>query len=66
VSIKAGKGTVGYSRELKYGRCLTILGARLSKARMPAFVLGLTILVDGALLPFPDILNTLNLGCFYI
>lgn len=57
---------MGYSRELKYGRCLTILGARLSKARMPAFVLGLTILVDGALLPFPDILNTLNLGCFYI
>lgn len=62
----AGKVTVYYSQELKYGRCLTILGARLSRARMPAFVLGLTILVDGALLPFPDIPIAINLSCFYM
>lgn len=36
---------------------LTILGARFSRKRSPAFVLGLTIFVDGALLPFPDIMN---------
>lgn len=55
-----------YSHGFRYERYLTILGARLSRARMPAFVLGLTILVDGALLPFPDMLIAFDSSCLYV
>lgn len=56
VSIMAGTGSGCWFDEIELLCGLTILGARRSKARMPAFVLGLTILVDGALLPFPDMM----------